>query len=69
MVAMDNLDIWRSAHLLIKQHGEDAGFVATQKADALLAKGDTDAFHAWVRIGRAIKDLERVSPNLGEVLN
>ena len=23
---MDEIDIWRSAHLLIKQHGEGAGF-------------------------------------------
>ncbi len=56
---MNEIDLWRSAHLLIKQHGEDAGFVAAQEADALLAKGDTDGFHAWVRIGRAIKDLNR----------
>lgn len=66
---MEDLDIWRSANLLIRQHGPDAGFHAAQKADALLAKGDTDGFHAWVRIGKAIADLAREQPSASEPLN
>ncbi len=68
-MALGELDIWRSAHLLIKQHGEDAGFVAAQKADALLAKGDADGFHAWVRIGRAIGDLTKIIPDGNQRIN
>ena len=60
---MEEIDAWRSTQLLIKQFGEGARFVAAQKADALLAKGDVDGFHAWVRIGHAINDLERPPPN------
>lgn len=66
---MDEIDIWRSAHLLIKQHGPDAGFHAALRADELLAQGDNDGFHAWARIGRAIRDLERQQPVDHECLN
>ena len=37
---MDELDIWRTATLLIRQHGDAAGFVAAQRADAPLDQGD-----------------------------
>ncbi len=37
---MEERDIWRTADLLMKQHGEDAECVAAQRADALLAEGD-----------------------------
>ncbi len=35
-----DLDIWRSANLLVKQHGEDAPIEAAMNADAMLEKGD-----------------------------
>lgn len=35
-----DLDIYRSAHALIQQHGEAAAIEAAMKADALLDKGD-----------------------------
>ncbi len=35
-----DLDIWRSAQALIKQHGQDAPVHAAMRADALLDKGD-----------------------------
>ena len=37
-----DVDVWRTAHILIKQHGEDAALVAAQRADELLASGDVD---------------------------
>lgn len=37
-----DIDIWRAAALLVKQHGEDAMFLASQRADGMLAKGDVD---------------------------
>lgn len=33
---VDHLDIWRSANLVIKQHGDDAWFQASTRADELL---------------------------------
>ncbi len=36
---ISDLDILRSANLLIDQHGEDAGLEAAMRADAMLEKG------------------------------
>ena len=33
---MDDIDIWRTAHVLMKQHGEHAAFVAAERADECL---------------------------------
>ena len=53
----------------MKQHGDDAGFVAGQHADALLAEGDHLGCSAFVKIVRAIEDLERRTPRVGEAVN
>ncbi len=56
-----DLDIFRSANLLIKQHGQDAPIHAAMRADAMLDKGDLDGAAAWKRILRAVEELQRVS--------
>ncbi len=35
-----DLDIYRSANVLIREHGEDTGIEAAMRADAMLEKGD-----------------------------
>ncbi len=35
-----DLDIYRSADVLIREHGEDAAIEAAMRADAVLEKGD-----------------------------
>ncbi len=35
-----DLDIYRSANVLIREHGEDAALDAAMWADAMLEKGD-----------------------------
>ena len=42
-----NLDIYRSAQVLVKQHGQDAPIHAAMRADAMLAKGDLDGYAVW----------------------
>ena len=37
------IDIWRSAQLLIKQHGKEAGLKADPRVSELTKKGDTTA--------------------------
>ncbi len=37
---LPDLDIYRSANLLVKQHGKDAPIEAAMRADAMLEKGD-----------------------------
>jgi len=66
---MDPLDIWRTAHVLIKEYGEEASLIAAKRADALLAQGETEGFAVWTRVVAAIADLERNEPREGESLN
>ncbi len=37
-----DIDIYRTAQVLVKRHGEDAPIEAAMRADALLEKGDLD---------------------------
>jgi hypothetical protein len=56
--ALADLDIYRSAHALIKQHGENASFEAAQRADQMLAEGDMPGKATWLRILKAIDELQ-----------
>ncbi len=52
-----DLDIYRSANELIKQHGDAADIEAAMRADERLAAGDMDGEAVWLRIGKAIEQL------------
>jgi len=60
-----DLDIYRSANLLVKQHGEDAPIEAATRADVMLEAGDLDGCGVWKRILRAVKELQGVEPGAG----
>ena len=62
-------DIWRAAQLIIKRHGEDAAIAAAQRADELLNEGDHEGAAVWRRILRAVEELQRVKPQVGERVN
>jgi hypothetical protein len=51
-------DIWRAANLLIRRHSGDAEIVAAQRADQMLDQGDRDGQLVWLRIRRAIVELQ-----------
>ena len=51
------IDIYRSAKLLIDQHGEDAPVFAAMQADTRMEAGDIDGCAVWKRVIRAIKEL------------
>ena len=55
---MDDIDIYRSAKLYIDQYGVNASVRAAMTADAMLERGDLDGFNVWMRIGRAIEDMQ-----------
>ena len=46
---MNDIDIWRTATLLIKQLGEGASFNGAQRANALFAKDDFLGAAVWPR--------------------
>ncbi len=60
-----DLDIWRSANLLLKRHGEDTPIEAAMRADAMLEAGDLDGYAVWKRILRAVEELQGTDPAPG----
>ncbi len=52
-----DIDIYRSAHLLIKRHGDAAPIEAAMRADELAADGDMESRAVWLRIVKAIEEL------------
>ncbi len=61
------IDVCRSAKLLIDQHGEGAVIQAAMEADAMLDRGDLDGQRVWLRIIRAVKELLQRQPKAGDV--
>ena len=60
----DEIDIYRSAKLLIDQHGEDAPIFAAMQADKCLEAGDLDGKAVWMRVIGAIEELlDRQQPS------
>ena len=54
---LSNIDTYRTANELIKQHGEDAPIHAAMRADELLEAGDIDGQAVWKRVLAAIDEL------------
>ena len=52
-----DLDIYRSANELIKQHGEAADIEAAMRADELMEAGDMEGVTVWKMILKAIEEL------------
>ncbi len=52
-----DLDVYRCAHELIKQHGEVADIEAAMRADELMDAGDMEGEAVWLRIVKAIAEL------------
>ncbi len=57
-----DLDIFRSANELIKQHGDAADIDAAMRADERLAAGDMEGEAVWLRIVKAVEELRQREP-------
>ena len=64
-----DLDIYRSANVLVKQHGENAPIHAAMRADAMLESGDLDGYAVLKRILRAIEEIQGTAPKPGEAVH
>jgi hypothetical protein len=53
-ITISDLDVWRAANLLIRQHGDAAEIEAARKTDLMLERGDREGQIVWLRIRRAI---------------
>ncbi len=57
-----DLDVYRTASVLICKHGEEADLEAAQRADAMLEKGCLDGRRVWKRVLAAVKEIQREGP-------
>ena len=64
-----DLDIYRSANVLVKRHGPDAPIEAAMRADAMLDKGDLGGYAVWKRIIKAVEELQGTEPKPGEAVH
>ena len=62
---LSDLDIYRSAKLLVKQHGDEAPIKAAMHADTMLDRGDLDGRAVWLRILKAVTELLDTRPGDG----
>ena len=54
-----DLDIYRTANVLIREHGEDATLEAAQRVAAMLEKGDMEGKAVWLRVLHAVDEIQR----------
>ena len=67
-MASGDLDIYRAADAIVKQHGEDAPIHAAMRADAMLEVGDLDGYAVWKRILPAVEELQGTATKSGSPL-
>ena len=67
-MTIDDIDIYRSAKLLIDKHGDEATIIAIKRATEMLDAGDVDNYAVWKRILQAIKQLESTKPEPGDLV-
>lgn len=54
---MDEIDIYRSAKILVDKHGADAPMHAAMRVDELIAADDVNGVATWKRILKAVDEL------------
>jgi hypothetical protein len=57
-------DIYRAAHLMLHQYGDDAELEAAQCADRMLRRDDRDELLTWFRIWRTIAAMRQAPAGL-----
>ncbi len=57
-----DLDIYRSANVMVKHHGQDAPIQVAMRADELLEKCDVEGYGVWRRILKAVEQFQREEP-------
>lgn len=64
-----DIDVWRSATLLLREHGQAGAWVAAvSRVRELDQAGDHDGVAVWNRIVDAVEELSRSVPSPGEIM-
>ena len=66
---ISDLDIWRAAQVMIKRYGDGAATEATMRADEFLDQGNINGKRLWMRIMKAIEELQLERPRDGEAMH
>ncbi len=69
LVTSGDLDIYRTANVLVKRYGEEAILEAAQRTDAMLEKGCLDGQRVWKGVLAALKEIQRQELREGEAVN
>ena len=64
-----NLDVYRSAAVLILEHGEKAASEAAEQADRVLDTGDVAGWQVWLRILATVAEFQKTSLQDGDVVH
>jgi len=59
---VNDINIWRSAKLLVERYGDEAPIHAAMRVDELLDEGDVDGRTVWLRVVRAFEELLNKQP-------
>ena len=59
---ISDLDIWRTANVIIDGYGDDAATEAADRADELFDEGDQEGCAVWKRIKGAAEKLLETEP-------
>ena len=65
---VEDLDIYRTASILVKQHGENAPIEAAMRADQMLDSGDLGGHAVWRWIVKAVGELLEQKPPRGALI-
>ena len=60
---LSDLDIYRAAHLMLHQYGDNAELEAAQCFDRMLRRDDCDELLTWFRIWRTIAAMRQAPPH------
>ena len=66
---ISDIDIYRSARVLVQTHDRDASIGAAMRADEMLAIGDLVGYAVWKRILKAVEEMQRMEPVAGDRLH
>ncbi len=58
-----DLDIYRTANIVLKQYGDDAVAAAKNRAVELYEQGAATGAATWLRIATAIEELQKTLPD------
>ena len=54
-----DLDVYRSAQMLIRKHGENAALKVSAVADAMRERGNMEGVAVWRRVLKAVQEMQR----------